>query len=278
MGGLEVVKGLLEDPAGHYVFLGCRDMQSGQTLAEKLRDAYGQRVEAIHLDVSSSDSVSKAFDQIQSSHRNLNVLINNAGILLDADDVPFDIGNARQMMEINFEGAVAVTDTFLPLLLKQTEGNQVLSTSSGMGTRAMGFLSEADREVLSDPHLDEQRLRTVMKELVEGLQDATNKYHSIPQVGYTFSKLALNCITQIWAKKFTTLRVNVCSPGFCNTDMCANYTGDRKPKDPALGASVFQKAMFGELGRGRSGCFFKEASKADTSLDKAVACVEPWVA
>merc|ERR1712238_52598 len=104
------------------------------------------------------------------SHRNLNVLINNAGILLDADDVPFDIGNARQMMEINFEGAVAVTDTFLPLLLKQTEGNQVLSTSSGMGARAMGFLSEADREVLSDPHLDEQRLRTVMKELVEGLQ------------------------------------------------------------------------------------------------------------
>lgn len=55
--GLEVVKGLLEDPADHYVFLGCRDMQSGQTLAEKLREAYGQRVEAVHLDVTSPDSI-----------------------------------------------------------------------------------------------------------------------------------------------------------------------------------------------------------------------------
>lgn len=145
-------------------------------------------------------------------------------------------------MEVNFEGAVAVTDTFLPLLFKQTEGNQVLSTSSGNGTRAVGLLSDADREVLSDPDLDEQHLRTVMKELVEGLQDPSNKYHSIPQVGYGFSKLALNCITQIWAKKYPTLRINACSPGFCNTDMCANYTGDRKPKDPALGASVFPES------------------------------------
>merc|ERR1719282_1743016 len=123
-------------------------MQSGQTLAEKLRGAYGQRVEAVHLDVTSADSIGKAFDHIRSSQRGLNILINNAGILLDGDDVPFNIENTRKMMEVNFEGAVAVTNTFLPLLLTQTGENQVLSTTSGMGPRTMGLLSEADQEVL----------------------------------------------------------------------------------------------------------------------------------
>lgn len=276
--GLEVVKSLLEDPADHYVFFGCRDMQSGQTLAEKLRELHGQRVEAIQLDVTCADSISKAVDQISSSQRDLNILVNNAGILLDADDTPFDIVNVRKMMQVNFEGAVAVTNAFFPLLLRNSEGSQVLSTSSGQGTRTMGLLSESDRQMLLDPALDESQLRAVMKELVEGLQDADNKYHSIPQVGYGFSKLALNCITQVWSRKYPTVRVNACSPGFCNTDMCANYTGERKPKDPALGASVFKKAMFGELGQGRSGCFFKEASKTGTPLENGVACVDPWVA
>jgi hypothetical protein len=35
--------------------------------------------------------------------------------------------------------------------------------------------------------------------------------------------------------------VNACSPGFCDTGMCAGYTGSRTPKAPELGASVFAK-------------------------------------
>jgi len=36
--------------------------------------------------------------------------------------------------------------------------------------------------------------------------------------------------------------------------------------------------MFGELGAGKTGLFFKEASKAGTSLDAAVSKVDAWVA
>ena len=49
------------------------------------------------------------------------------------------------------------------------------------------------------------------------------------------------------------------------------------PKDPALGASVFKQVLFGELGEGRTGCFFKEASKAGTPLEDAVSKVDPWL-
>merc|ERR1712216_715173 len=149
----------------------------------------------------------------------------------------------------------------------------------GNGTRAMGLLTEEHRQALLDPTLDESQLQVFMQQFVDGLEDSNNGYHSsIPQVGYGFSKLALNCLTQVLARKYPTMRVNACSPGFCNTDMCANYTGQRKPKDPALGASVFAKVLFGELGQGQTGTFFKEASKVDTPIDQAVSCVDPWVA
>ena len=73
------------------------------------------------------------------------------------------------------------------------------------------------------------------------------------------------------------IRANACSPGFTNTRMCDNYTGPRVPKEPALGASVFGKVMFGELGRGQTGAFFKEASKAGTPLEHAVSKIDAWV-
>merc|ERR1711879_537609 len=112
----------------------------------------------------------------------------------------------------------------------------------------MAALSQEHRQTLLDPSLDESKLLNFLKSFLDGLQDPNNNYHGVPQVSYAASKLGVNCLTQIWARRYTTLQVNACSPGFCNTDMCKNYTGDRKPKDPALGASVFAKVLFGELG------------------------------
>lgn len=276
--GLEVVKSILEESDGHFVFLGCRDLQAGQTLASKLCETHGQRVEAVQLDVASSDSIAGAVEKVSASGRPLSILVNNAGILLDGDGAQFDINAVRRMMQVNFEGVAAVTEAFLPLLSSSPGVSQVLATSSGNGTRAMGLLTEDHRQALLDPSLDEKELQAMMRQLVEGLLDDNNVYRGIPQVGYGFSKMAVNCLTQVLARKHPTMRINACSPGFCNTDMCANYTGQRKPKDPALGASVFKKVLFGELGQGQNGCFFKEASKADTPLNEAVSCLDPWVA
>lgn len=276
--GLEVVKSLLEDKACHFVFFGCRDLQKGQAIAQDLCQKYGPRAEAVHLEVTSPDSIARAVEKISARGLQLTILVNNAGILLDGDDALFDLDAVHKTMQVNFEGVVAVTEAFLPLLEKAPGVGQMLSTSSGNGTRAMGLLTEEDRKRLMDPTLDVRELRAIMGELVDGLKDSSNVYHSIPQVGYGFSKMAVNCYTQIMARKYPAMHINACSPGFCNTDMCANYTGERKPKEPALGASVFKKALFGELGRGQTGCFFKEASKTGTLLDKATAVIDPWVA
>jgi len=268
----------LEEKADHFVFLGCRDIEQGLALAKTLSETYGGRVEAVQLDVADAESIAKAADTIKARRERLDILVNNAGILLEADGAQFSLDAVHETMRVNFEGVVTVTAALLPMLLSSPVGGQVLSTSSGNGTRAMGLMSEEHRQELMDANLDLPRLQELLGQLVEGLENANNTYHCIPQVGYCLSKMGVNCLTQILARRHPTLLINACSPGFCNTDMCANYTGQRRPKEPALGASVFKKVLFGELGQGRSGCFFKENSKAGTPLDQAASVMEDWVA
>ena len=54
------------------------------------------------------------------------------------------------------------------------------------------------------------------------------------------------------------------------------YTGE--PRDAALGADVVLKLLFGELGAGATGCFYKECSKPGTPLEAARSAEESWVA
>jgi len=276
--GLEVVKGILEESVGSFVFLGCRDIEAGRNLALHLREVYGpHRVEALYLDVTSASSISNAIN-IVGTRGHLDILVNNAGIMPEADEPQFSSQNVRMTMAVNFEAAVAVTHAFLPLLQGAPNGAQILFTSSGCGTRAMGMLNDADRSELMSSSIDTPGLQKKLSQLENDLQEPANPYLQIPSVGYSLSKLGVNCFAQILARQNPTMRINACSPGFCNTGMCVNYTGTRKPKEPALGASVFRKVMFGELGQGQTGIFFKEASKADTLLEKAVSVQDPWVA
>merc|ERR1719231_2001816 len=81
--GLEVVKSILEERSDCFVFLGCRDLQAGQTLAEKLCESWGQRVEALQLDVTSAASIAESAEKVGANGQHLDVVVNNAGILLD---------------------------------------------------------------------------------------------------------------------------------------------------------------------------------------------------
>ena len=74
--------------------------------------------------------------------------------------------------------------------------------------------------------LDDISLSTLCNRLVDELGYSAHSYHtSIPTIGYGVSKAAVNCYTQALSQRYLTLRVNACSPGFTNTDMCLNYSG-----------------------------------------------------
>jgi len=234
--GLEVVRALLQHAPGSppaTIFVGCRDLEKGQELVKLLTaQAAGNKAEAVQLDVTSALSIAKAVATVESSTGHLDCLVNNAGVMLDSDG-QFDLHAARAMMQTNFEGVVSVTTAFLPLLLRGAAGASVLTTSSGVGARTMGLLSDEHRSAFSAPMLDDISLAKLFNRLVDELGDLAHPYHTcIPTIGYGVSKAAVNCYTQALAQRYPTLRVNACSPGFTNTDMCLNYSGSRIPKVP----------------------------------------------
>lgn len=274
--GEEVVKILLAGDENICVFMGCRSLESGQALASSLCETYGPRVQLLQLDVTSNESIAKAVETVGSLCDHLDILVNNAGIL-GGDS--FEREDALHTIHVNFQGALEVTSAFTSLLSKSSHGGHILSTSSGCGTRTLGLMSEDHRKFLMDPSLDASKLQDFLRRIVDEIHgDPDHIYRSIPTLGYGISKMGLNCLTQIFSRwNPSKFRANACSPGFCNTGMCASYTGSRPPKDPALGATVFAKVIFGELGKGKTETFFKECSKPGTPLESATSAVEDWV-
>ena len=281
--------------------------------------------------------------------RGLDILVNNAGVLLQKDDngetegyngacerqacdkrhpphplthphhpPPTTYATAakgRKTVEVNFEGTVRLTEAMMPLLLApqdQDNGAHVVNVSSGVGTRTLARLPAEQRAELTDASLTLPALRAFCAAALAELEkDAASPYHAIPTVSYGISKLAVNCYTQMMARRFggekenglevnaaaagaagaaeaaaaatssaptRRVRFNAASPGFTGTRMCDGYTGARRPKAPALGASVFRDVLFSDLGEGKNGSFFKQADKAGTLVADARSREEPWVA
>jgi len=159
------------------VILTARDKKRGGAAAKKLG------VEFCQLDVTDERSIKKCVDHVKKAHKELDVLVNNAGILLDwdTDMVGGDIDIARKTMETNAFAPLRVSQLFLPLLKKSEQG-RIIMVSSGAG------------------HLPSE---------FSGL--AT----------YRISKAALNMVTSGLSHDLIkdNILVNAMSPGWCKTDM-----------------------------------------------------------
>jgi len=146
-----VVRALLQHAPGDpsaTICVGCRDLEKGRELVKLLMmstaRAVDSRAEAVQLDVTSASSIAKGVAAVESSAGHSDCLVNNADVMLDSDG-QFDLNAARAMMQTIFEGVTSVTTAFQPLLLRGPAGASVLTTSSGVGARTMGLLSDEHR-------------------------------------------------------------------------------------------------------------------------------------
>ncbi len=173
---------------GLRVLLGSRDEGKGHAAAQRLRDE-GLDVDAAPLDVSDDGSVRRFADFMRRTHGRVDVLVNNAGIMIDSDGAwsegaasvfQASIETIRRTMETNAYGALRVTQALLPLLPR--DGARIINVSSGMGQ----------------------------------LADMNGGW-----TAYRMSKTALNALTRILADelKATGIRVNSICPGWVRTDM-----------------------------------------------------------
>ncbi|OTA98276.1 hypothetical protein M426DRAFT_17566 [Hypoxylon sp. CI-4A] len=96
---------------GHRVFA----TGLSESLLAHLRD---RDIETVILDVTSQSSIEQAASHVSKlTGGTLDILINNAGILLAMPFADTDVEAARKILDVNVLGVFAVTRAFLPLLL-----------------------------------------------------------------------------------------------------------------------------------------------------------------
>ena len=140
------------------------------------------------VDVTAESAVARAVADVTSRHGRIDVLVNNAGILRDAQLVKVKDGEiAGTMTDVEFDAVVSVnlrgvfvcTRAVVPMMIKQRSG-RILSASSVVGL-----------------------------------------YGNFGQTNYVATKAAIIGMTKVWARELGPkgITVNAVAPGFIGTEM-----------------------------------------------------------
>jgi len=128
--GFEVARQLARQ--GLRVFLGARNEKAGRAAAEKLR-ADGDVI-FLMIDIANANSIRAAAEEFSRQGDRLDVLVNNAGILLDEDKSALTMTPEifETTLRTNTLGPWVVAQAFAPLL-KKSQAPRIVNVSSGGG-------------------------------------------------------------------------------------------------------------------------------------------------
>jgi len=183
--GFEIVKQLAMKKID--VILTSRNTASGEAAVRKLAKDGVKKVVPMELDISSQVSVDRILEEVEKSFGRLDILVNNAAILIDKDDVTVsnaDLETVKITLETNLLGAWRMCKAFIPLM-KNNGFGRIVNVSSGAG--------EFDYMATAGGHWP----------------------------AYSLSKASLNALTVMLASelKGTNVLVNAVCPGWVRTDM-----------------------------------------------------------
>src|SRR2546430_11307896 len=165
---------------GFHVFVGARNAKAGRKAAEEI--AKQGKATFLEIDVADNGSVSTTAREFSDIEDHLDVLVNNAGIIVDGDDAILETSDdlVRKTLETNTLGPLRVTWAFV-LLLRKSKAPRVINVSSGGGQLTGG---------------------------ADGWAPA-----------YCISKTALNGVTVQLAAALPKFAVNSVCPGWVRTEM-----------------------------------------------------------
>jgi 3-oxoacyl-[acyl-carrier protein] reductase len=140
------------------------------------------------VDVTSAASVRSAVERVVATNRRIDVLVNNAGILRDAQLVKvkdgavvggMDEAEFDAVIAVNLKGVYVCTQAVAPVMIKQGSG-RILNASSVVGL-----------------------------------------YGNFGQTNYVATKAAIIGMTKVWARELGPrgITVNAVAPGFIGTEM-----------------------------------------------------------
>jgi NAD(P)-dependent dehydrogenase (short-subunit alcohol dehydrogenase family) len=201
---------------GMTVYASARDEMRGRQAVEVLRRD-GADIRFVQLDVTDEPSIRRAAEHIGQEAGRLDVLVNNAGIVADAErpskerpssDIHATDTTAehmRQTYAVNVFGVVTVTQAMLPLL-RRTPAARVVNMSSPLGSLTLHA-------------------------------DPASRVAQAGLLAYCSSKAALNLITLQYANALrgTGILVNAANPGLVATDL-NTFSGPRSVEQGATAA------------------------------------------
>ncbi|MCG3218771.1 MAG: SDR family oxidoreductase [Candidatus Heimdallarchaeota archaeon] len=113
---------------GASVIMGCRNLEKAEKAAEKIRAKVPEaKLEIIQLDLSDLSSVRKFAEVFTEKHEKLDMLLNNAGIMMPPYTKTVD--GFELQLGTNHMGHFALTGLLLDLLIA-TEGSRIVTMSS----------------------------------------------------------------------------------------------------------------------------------------------------
>lgn len=162
------------------------------------------------VDVSKSDIVQRATDDVIKKHGRIDVLVNNAGILRDAMLIKYKDGNVAGMMDdatfdavinVNLKGVFLCARAVVPHMIRNG-GGVILNASSVVGL-----------------------------------------YGNFGQTNYAATKAAVINFTKTWSRELGkyNIRVNAVAPGFIATEMV-------KQMPPKVLDSMVSHTPLGKMG------------------------------
>lgn len=129
----EATAELLADE-GASIVLAARRSEDLNALADRIETAGGDAL-PVETDVTDEDQIRELIDTIEEEYGRLDVLINNAGVMLLSPIESADTDDWEQMLDVNVLGLMDTTQAALPLL-KESEAGHVVNLSSVAGRKA----------------------------------------------------------------------------------------------------------------------------------------------
>jgi NAD(P)-dependent dehydrogenase (short-subunit alcohol dehydrogenase family) len=173
----------------HFVLMGVRNAHQAVASWEKLPHKHS--AQTLVIDMANPLSFPWVYEHIERTYGRLDVLVNNAGVMLDGELMNNSTASIlpetlKQTFDVNFFGIVELTNCLIPLLLKSSSPS-IINISSNMGSL----------------HL-------------QATQPGMPKTFA-----YNTSKAALNSYTLHLASLLsdTNIKVNAIHPGWVKTDM-----------------------------------------------------------
>lgn len=104
----------------------------GLSATQETLQAHGVTINTYHLDVADEESIMALAQQLQTEHKKLDLLVNNAGVALTGTFEQVSREEFNWLFTINFWGVVWMCRAFLPLL-RQSDDARIVNISSVFG-------------------------------------------------------------------------------------------------------------------------------------------------